>query len=72
MTLAEQAKEALESQDTFAIIARSADFARAVLTAEELADALEDGLCNSGIPGFDSSRLDRALKAHRATTGGQP
>lgn len=26
----------------------------------ELNDALNDGLCNSGIPGFDSGRLGRA------------
>jgi hypothetical protein len=33
---------------------------------EELNDALDDGLCNSGIPGFDSGRLGRAQDAARA------
>lgn len=32
---------------------------------KELDDALNDGLCNSGTPGFDSYRLDRASKAAR-------
>lgn len=32
----------------------------------ELSDAVRDGLCNSGTPGFDAERLDRALTAARA------
>ena len=32
----------------------------------ELVDALDDGLCNSGTPGFDSGRLERARQAAHA------
>lgn len=43
-----------------------ADIADKVLDAlRELADALDDGLCNSGTPDFDSGRLDRALTIAR-------
>jgi len=38
---------------------------RAALT--ELAEAIDDGLCNSSCPDFDADRLDRAMtKARRA------
>jgi hypothetical protein len=37
--------------------------------ADELADAIMDGLCNSSIPGFDPYRLDRALTAYREARG---
>lgn len=40
--------------------------AELVEAAHELDDALEDGLCNSGIPGFDKDRLERAQIQLRA------
>ena len=33
---------------------------------EELSAAIDDGLCNSGIPGFDPDRLERAQVASAA------
>lgn len=38
----------------------------------ELNDALDDGLCNSGTPGFDSGRLGRAQDAARAALAKEP
>lgn len=39
---------------------------------QELADALFDGQCNSGIPGFDYDRLDRAQDAARDALASHP
>lgn len=46
-------------------IARVPQLERIALAAEELFEALEDGLCNSGTPGFDHHRLSRAQDAFR-------
>lgn len=75
--LVERAKEDLEAYHSASIQQRTdkdhfnAELARAVIAADELAEALEDGLCNSGIPGFDSNRLDRALATYRKAVEGE-
>jgi hypothetical protein len=36
-----------------------------VSALRDLTDAIDDGLCNSGVPGFDADRLDRAMVSAR-------
>lgn len=73
--LVERAKEIVETQDTFAAIAHSADFARALIAADELVRAVvherEMPCQDMGLQIEASSAVDAALATYRKAVEGE-